>query len=137
MVRFEKLSPTEKNYPYISAKAAAEYKNGVFGEVVDEVFTIGATKFKVAMNIETGDDAKSDDFVIEKDGDMRIADLSLVPNGTILNITAGHLPSGAKEGDKMVSAATGNLVVPETAPTEEYLEVVEMTNYGCRAKIVQ
>ena len=136
MVRFETLT-TEKVYPYVKAKAAAEYKNGVFGEVVDEVFTIGATKFKVAMNVETGDDAKSDDFVIEKDGDMRIADLSLVPNGTILNVTAGHLPSDAKKGDKMVSAATGNLVVPETAPTEKYLEVIEMTNYGCRAKIVQ
>lgn len=136
MVRFEKLSATEKNYPFVDATLAAEYVNGTFGTVVNGVFTAGATGFYTIMNLEDGDDAKSDDYKIEKDAHARIADLSVV-SGQVVNITAAQLPASYAKGDKLVSVAAGTLAVPGTAPTEKYLEVLEVTSYGCRAKIVK
>lgn len=137
MVRFEKISVTEKTYPYVAATVAADYKNGVFGTVSNGVFTAGVAGFNVLMNMEDGDDAKSDNFVVKSGADARIADLSLVPDGTILNITSAQLPADFNEGDKLVSIASGTLAVPDTAPTEEYIEVIEVTSYGCRAKVVK
>lgn len=137
MVRFEKISVTEKNYPYVKAISAADYKNGTFGAVVDGVFTAGAVGFYSIINMEDGDDAKSDDFKVLKDSQLRVADFTLVPDGTILNITSAQLSVDLKYGDKMVSAANGALTVPETAPTAKYFEVIEITPYGCRAKVVK
>lgn len=136
MIRFEKLSATEKNYPYVDATLAAEYVNGTFGAVASGVFTAGATGFYAIMNMEDGDDAKSDDYKIAKGAHARIADLA-VADGQIVNITSAQLYSGVKRGDKMVSKADGTLNAPSTAPTAKYLEVVELTDYGCRAKIVK
>ena len=43
MVRFEKISTTEKNYPYVDAVVAADYKNGTFGNVSNGKFTATAS----------------------------------------------------------------------------------------------
>lgn len=135
MVRFEKLS-ANKVYPYVDATVDADYKNGTFGAVASGVFTAGATGFNVIMNIEKGDDAKSADYKVAKGANARIADLSLV-DGQIVDITSEQLYTGVKKGDKMVSKADGTLNAPSTAPTEKYLEVVEVTDFGVRAKIVK
>lgn len=136
MIRFEKLSATEKVYPYVDATVAADYKNGVFGSVTSGVFTTGATGFYAIMNVEDGDDAKSTDYVIKKGSHARIANLEL-EDGQIVNITSAILPTGLAVGNKMASKADGTLNVPGTPPTTKYLEVIELTPYGCRAKIVK
>ena len=135
MVRFEKISTTEKAYPYVDAIVAADYANGTFGTVTDGVFTAGATGFHVIMNIEKGDDATSDDYVVKKGEHARIADLSKV-DGAALNITSKQLPTTIAKGDKAVSKADGTLEVPTEAPTAKYIEITEVTRFGANGKVV-
>lgn len=133
MVRFEKLSTTEKNYPYVDAVVAADYKNGTFGTVTEGTFTAGATGSFVIMNIEDGDDAKSDDYVIKKDAHARIADLSTVI-GAVVDITSAQLPSSIAKGNKLESQADGTLKVNASAKGV-YIEVIEVTRFGIIGKI--
>lgn len=135
MVRFENISTTEKNYPYVDAVVAADYKNGTFGTVVTGTFTAGATGNYVIMNIEDGDDAKSDDYVIKKGAHARIADLETVI-GAIVNITSAQLPASVVKGNKLQSQADGTLKVNASA-TGLYIEVVEVTRFGVVGKIVK
>lgn len=134
MVRFEMVSTTEKAYPYVDAIADAEYKNGTFGAVADGVFKAGATGFYVIMNMENGDDAKSDDYVVHMGEKIRVADLAKV-NGASLSITSAQLPASVAKGNKLVSKEDGTLSVSETA-TEKYIEVTEITTFGVNAKVV-
>lgn len=134
MVRFEDISTTEKNYPYVDAVVAADYKNGTFGTVVDGTFTAGANGTFVIMNIEDGDDAKSDDYIVKKDAHARIADLTKV-NGVSLSITSVQLPSTVAKGNKLESQADGTLKVNASAKGS-YLEVAEVTSFGVNAKVV-
>lgn len=136
MVRFDKIAVIEKVYPYVKATAAAEYKNGTFGAVVDGVFTAGATGFYTIMQIEKGDDATSDDFVIKTEADCRVCDLSQVI-GQVLNVTSAQLPDTFAVGDKMTSQADGTLEVPTTEPTEKYLLVTEVTSFGANVQVVE
>lgn len=134
MVRFEKISTTEKNYPYVDAVVAADYKNGTFGNVSNGKFTATASGTFVIMNIEDGDDAKSDDYVIKKDAHARIADLTKV-DGASLSITSAQLPSSVEKGNKLEAQADGTLKVNASAKGS-YLEVTEVTNFGVNAKVV-
>lgn len=135
MVRFENISTTEKNYPYVDAVVAADYKNGTFGTVATGTFTAGATGNYVIMNIEDGDDAKSDDYVIKKGAHARIADLETVI-GAIVDITSAQLPASVAKGNKLQSQADGTLKVNASA-TGLYIEVVEVTRFGVIGKIVK
>ena len=135
MVRFENISNTEKNYPYVDAVVAADYKNGTFGTVATGTFTAGATGNYVIMNIEDGDDAKSDDYVIKKGAHARIADLETVI-GAIVDITSAQLPASVVKGNKLQSQADGTLKVNASA-TGLYIEVVEVTRFGVVGKIVK
>lgn len=135
MVRFDKISATEKNYPFVDAVVADDYKNGTFGTVSDGIFTAGATGFYVIMNVEDGDEAKTDDYIIPKSAHARIADLSKV-DGVILNITSAQLPATYEKGDKATSKADGTLEIPTPTPTEKYLEITEVTRFGANAKVV-
>ena len=135
MVRFENISTTEKNYPYVDAVVAADYKNGTFGTVATGTFTAGATGNYVIMNIEDGDDAKSDDYVIKKGAHARIADLETVI-GAIVDITSAQLPASVVKGNKLQSQADGTLKV-NASTTGLYIEVVEVTRFGVVGKIVK
>lgn len=135
MVRFDKIAVVEKTYPYVSATSAAKYKNGTFGSVADGVFTAGATGFYTIMQLEKGDDATSDDFIINKDEPCRVCDLSQVA-GQILDITSAQLPDTFAKDDKMVSTADGTLEAPSTEPTEKYFLVTEVTSFGAKVQIV-
>ena len=135
MVRFENISTTEKNYPYVDAVVAADYKNGTFGTVATGTFTAGATGNYVIMNIEDGDDAKSDDYVIKKGAHARIADLETVI-GAIVDITSAQLPASVVKGNKLQSQADGTLKVNASA-TGLYIEVVEVARFGVVGKIVK
>lgn len=133
MIRFEKLAATEKNYPFVDAVVAADYKNGTFGEVADGTFTAGEG-FKAIMQIEKGDDMKYDAFTILKGDHARIADFSKV-DGQIVNITADELPETYVVGDMLVAGSTGTLVVNGSASNEAF-KVLEVMPYGVRAVIV-
>ena len=132
MIRFEKLAATEKAYPFVDAICAADYKNGTFGEVAGETFTAGAG-FKAFMQIEKGHDMHSDDFKVLKGEHARVADLEKV-DGHIVNITADELPAEYKVGDKLVADSKGMLVVGSA--DSKALEVIEVTRYGVRAKVL-
>lgn len=133
MVRFEKLSTTEKNYPFVDAVVTADYKNGTFGTVTDGKFTAGATGSFVIMNIEDGDDAKSDDYIIKKNAHARIADLTKVV-GAIVDITSAQLPASVTKGNKLESQADGTLKVNASAKGT-YIEVTEVTRFGVIGKV--
>lgn len=131
MIRFEKLAATEKNYPFVDAVVVADYKNGTFGEVADGKFTAGVG-FKAIMQVEKGDDMKTDAFTIFKDEHARIADFSKVV-GHIVNITADELPDTYVVGDKLSANTKGKLAV---GGTSECFEIIEVTRYGVRATVV-
>lgn len=133
MIRFEKLSATEQNYPFVDAVAAADYANGTFGAIVAGVFTKG-TGFKAIMQVEKGDAANTDAFKVLKDEHVRVVDFSKV-DGQIVNITKDELPSTYAKGNKLVADSTGLLVVDGEA-TNNYFEVKEVVDYGVRAVVV-
>lgn len=133
MIRFEKLFP-EIAYPYQDAVAAAEYINGIFGTVSSGVFTAGAGALCV-MQVEKGDDARSDDFKVRQNEHVRVADLSADKvQGQIVNITANELPSTYAVGNILKAASTGLLVV-DSGESAKGLKIVEVTDYGVRAEI--
>ena len=134
MVRFDKISVTEKNYPYVDAVVAADYKNGTFGTATEGKFTAGATGTFVIMNIEDGDDSKSDDYIVKKGSHARIGDLTSVV-GAVLNVTSAQLPANVEKGNKLESQADGTLKVNASAKGT-YLEVIEVTSFGANVKVV-
>lgn len=133
MVRFETLAPEEKIYCYSDATVAADYKNGKFGTVASGVFTAG-TGFYVIMDVEKGDDAHSADYVVKKGAHARIANLALA-DGAIVDITSDQLPSTVAVTNKLDVNSSGDLVVGSGA--SDYLEVIEVTTFGVRAKVVK
>lgn len=133
MVRFENISVLEKNYPFVKATAYADYKNGVFGTVTDGVFKVGAKATSVLMQLETGNDAHTDEFKVNKNEPVRIADLTKVP-GAPVSITKDELPSSVAKGNRLVSKADGTLSVDATATT--YIEVTEVTRFGVNGIVV-
>ena len=121
MIRFDKISATEKNYPFVDAVVAGDYLNGTFGTVSNGTFTAGATGFYAIMNLEDGNKAKSDEYVIKTGAHARIVDFSKV-DGQILNVTSAQLPDTFEKGNKLVSKADGTLQVG--SPSNKYFEVV-------------
>lgn len=133
MIRFDKISATEKNYPFVDAVVAGDYLNGTFGTVTDGTFTAGATGFYAIMNLEDGDEAKYDEYVIKTGAHARIVDFSKV-DGQILNVTSAQLPETFEKGNKLVSKVDGTLEVG--SPSNKYFEVVEVTRFGANVKVV-
>ena len=134
MIRFDKISATEKNYPFVDAVVAGDYLNGTFGTVADDTFTAGATGFYAIMNIEDGDEAKSDEYVIRAGAHARVVDFTKV-DGHILNVTSVHLPDTFEKGNKLVSKADGTLEVSSGA-SNKYFEVIDVTRFGANVKVV-
>lgn len=132
MIRFEKISATEKVYPFVDAIVDADYKNGTFGIVTDGTFTAGES-FAAIMQVEKGDDMKTDQFVIHKEEHARIADFTKA-DGQIVNITKDQLPATYKATDKLVATSTGKLTVSASA-TNNYFNILEVTKYGVRAVV--
>ena len=132
MIRFETLSTQEKNYPFLNATVAADYKNGTFGTVSDGVFTAG-TGFYTIMDVEKGDDAYSAEYTILKNACARIANLSLV-EGAIVDITIDQLPDEVAVENKLDIGSNGELTIGSGAG--DHLEVIEVTSFGARAKVV-
>lgn len=132
MIRYEKLAPFEKHYPFEDAVASAEYINGVFGAVAEGKFTAG-TGMKCVMQVEKGDDLLSDAYHVKKDEHVRVADLEKTP-GAIVNITKDQLPNTVAKSNKLVAKADGMLKVDAAAT--KYIEVIEMMPYGVRGKVV-
>ena len=140
MIRFEKLSVPEVIYPYQDAVAAADYINGTFGTVANGVFTAGVTTGVVRlciMQVEKGDDAKSDAFKVLKGEHVRVADLThTLVQGLIVNITADELPATYEVGDVLITSTDGLLIVDATENDNKTgLKVIEVTDYGVRAVI--
>lgn len=135
MVRFEKLNIPEHIYVFEDALAAADYVNGTFGTVANGKFTAGAGT-SVIMQVEKGDDAYSDDFKVLKDEHVRVADMTKAPANEIINITKAQLPTTYAVGNKLQAAASGKLAVASGTVTGVSYEVIEVTRYGVRAKVV-
>lgn len=134
MIRFDKISATEKNYPFVDAVVAGDYLNGTFGTVSDGTFTAGATGFYAIMNLEDGDEAKSDEYVVKTGAHARIVDFTKV-DGQILNVTSAQLPDTFEKGNKLVSKADGTLEVSSGA-SNKYFKVIDVTRFGANVKVV-
>lgn len=130
MIRFEKLAPTEKTYPFVNAVSDAKYKNGTFGTVTNGVFSAGKS-FMAIMQVEKGNDMNTTDFVVNKDEQVRIADFSKV-DGCVVNITLDQIDGEYAAGDKLIADEDGNLAVSATV-TKNYFKIIEVTRYGVRA----
>lgn len=132
MVRYDKLAPIEKFYPFEDAVTAAEYINGTFGSVEAGVFTAG-DGFSVIMQVENGDNAGYEGYKIGKGAHVRVAHLDTT-DGYIVDVTAEQLPSSYTKGNKLKANAEGKLEVGEG--DKGSLEIIEVTSYGVRAKII-
>lgn len=133
MIRFEKLAPTEKNYPFEDAVVAADYKNGVFGNVAEGVFTVGSG-FKAIMQVEKGNDSKTDKYTMTKGEHARIVDFAKA-EGAIVNITADNITDDYKQAKFFeVDGATGLLKKAESLSGNGFT-VIELTKYGARAVV--
>lgn len=132
MIRFEKLEVPEKIYPYTDVTVAADYPNGIMGTVTNGVFTKGAGTVFIDQ-VEWGDDAYSEKFVIPKDAHARTADIADERlAGKTVNITADELPATYAVDNVLVADTTGLLKVGTGAG----FKVIEKTKYGVRAVIV-
>lgn len=132
MIRFEKLSATEKAYPFADAVVADNYKNGIFGTIENGIFTAG-NGFMAIMQSEQGHDFNSSDFVVAKNEHARIVDFAK-EDGQIVNITKDQLPDACKAADKLAVDSAGKLVV-SASPSGSYFQVLEVTTYGVRAAV--
>ena len=133
MVRFEKLAPTEKAYPFEDAVVTADYKNGTFGSVEEETFTAGEG-FQAIMQVEKGDDMMTDNYKVVKGEHARIVDFAKA-DGAIVNITADNITgdyAGAKAFE--VDSDTGLLKKTDSL-TGNGFTVIELTRYGARATV--
>lgn len=119
------ISANEKFNPYISVKVAADCANGVFGTVDKGVFTVAASGTHFLYDVEKGDDAFSDLYVIPKDADARACSMKVLVDQEV-QISPAILPDGVKVGDKLVSDASGKLVVGEG---DLFIEVTEVNAY--------
>ena len=85
------------------------------------------------MNLEDGNKAKSDEYVVKAGAHARIVYFSKV-DGQILNVTSAQLPETFAKGNKLVSKEDGTLQVG--SPSNKYFEVVEVTRFGANVKVV-
>lgn len=132
MIRFEKLNP-EVQYPYADATTAAAYVNGTIGTVSGNVFTAGAGAYCI-MQVEQGDAAYTDEYTIPMGAHARVANLAHADVvGEIVNITKAQLPETYAVGNKLAATSAGKLSVSTTSPL---FEVVTVTDYGVRAKVL-
>ncbi len=138
MIRFEKLTVPETIYPFQDVVTAAEYKNGMFGTVADGTFTVGAGEYCI-MQVEQGDDAKTDQFKIPAGSHARVAKIDKTVGGLILNITADNIAPATWEdidaGNVLVAQSSGLLGSKGSAAAAGDIVVLEVTDYGVRAEI--
>ena len=130
MIRFEKLSVPETIYPYVDAESAGEYINGTFGTIADDVFTAGEGTMAI-MQIERGDDMKTDKFTVKTGERVRVADFSKAA-GQIVNITTDELPETYAKDNALVADTDGKLKV---GTGDVSFKVIEVTRYGVRAVV--
>jgi hypothetical protein len=131
MIKLHSIAQIEhKEYAFENAKAETEVFNGDFGAITSGVFAPAASGVKAIVNIEVGDDEYLDKYPIDKGQDLRVVDLAKF-NGETIEVYGKQLPATFKKGDKLVSDATGSLVVangtseaPTTAPYFEVTKVI-------------
>ena len=133
MVRFEKLAPTEKAYPFEDAVVAADYKNGTFGSVAKGTFTAGEG-FKAIMQVEKGDDMMTDNYKVVKGEHARIVDFAKA-EGAIVNITADNIKDDYSSAKYFEVDATGLLKKADDLSGKNGFTVIELTRYGARATV--
>lgn len=133
MIRFEKLAPTEKGYPFEDAIAADSYINGTFGDVAEGKFTKG-DKFKAIMQVEKGDNANSGKFKVEKGEHVRVVDFNQC-DGAIVNITSDNIKSYATTDKGYKVDTDGMLTKDDTLEEASGFKVIEHTDYGVRATV--
>ncbi len=126
MIKAYTIGMIEKYDAFRKAKAAAKYVNGTFGEISNGVFTAGATKFQVLMQVGKGDTLYTD-FDVVANEDIRVADLSKWA-GKQLQISPLHLPATFAVGNKLVSDANGKLIV-SASPTTPFLLVDKVIDF--------
>ena len=110
--------------PFIDAVTKTDTFNGAFGDVVDGEFEVGATKTKVIMQVECGDDEGMDKFPIPAGTHVRVIDLEKCKNNYV-EVYDYPLPATVAVDDKLESQADGSLKVNSSA-TGVHLEVKEI-----------
>lgn len=137
MLKFNSIGQIEHNYAFEDAVIDTDMYNGAFGSVSDGKFTTAATATKAIMQLENGDDAGLDKYVIKAGSHVRIVDLEKFV-GQKIEVYGYPLPAIVAVGNKLESEAAGTLKVNGSA-AGLYLEVESIigNNQGVVAKIVK
>ena len=81
-IEFTTVGQYEKEYNFVDAVAAADMANGTIGAVSNGTFTANAQGTMVAMQVEYGDEAGTDQFEIHAGEHVRVLDLTKVGSVT-------------------------------------------------------
>lgn len=137
MLKFHTIGQIEHNYAFEDAVIDSDMYNGAFGSVSDGKFTSAATASKAIMQIENGDDAGMDKFLIPAGSHVRVIDLEKFAGQTI-EVYGYPLPDTVAKGDKLESQSDGSLKVNSSAAAL-YLEVTRIigNHQGVEATVVK
>lgn len=113
-LKFNSLAQIEKDYFFIDAVTDTDVLNGTFGDIEGGKFVAGANKTKAIMQVEVGDDMYCDEYKITAGSHVRVVDLARVAaqcHNKCFEVYGVQVPTGVKVADKLVSDATGKLIV--------------------------
>lgn len=125
------ISKIEKEYPYADAIMAADTANGTFGTVSNGTFTKGAGTIAL-VDVERGDDAFTDDYVVPTGAHGRVCDFSKQDGAKVQITSQSYTGSGIAVGDTLIPNSSGVLEEGEattlgftvTVIYDDYLEAV-------------
>ncbi len=129
MIKFKMTSKIEKEYPYADAIMAADTANGTFGTVSSGTFTKGAGTVAL-VDVERGDDAFTDDYVVPAGAHGRVCDFAKQDGAKVQITSQSYTGSSIAVGDTLIPNSSGILEEGEattlgftvTALYDDYLE---------------
>ena len=112
-IEYSSVAQFEKEYNFVDAVSESNVINGAWGTITAGKFVPGAGTYAV-MQIEYGDNAGKEDYVIPAGEHLRLLDLTKVGSvtGNKLVRLIGTVPAGVAVGDKVKVDGYG--VITET-----------------------
>lgn len=113
-VEYTSVGQYEKEYNFENAVADVNVMQGAWGTITNGKFVPGNGTYAV-MQVEVGDEAGCEDYVIPAGADLRLLDTTKVGQvtGNKLIRLVGTIPANVSVGDKV--KVDGNAVISKTS----------------------
>ena len=125
-IEYTTVGQYEKEYNFVDCVSDSDVINGAFGTITSGKFVPGEGTYAV-MQIEDGNDAGKENYVIPAGRHLRLLDLTKVGTvtGNKLVRLIGTMPDGIEVGDEVI--VDGDAVV---TTTDGVYEVTRVLNGG-------